>query len=152
MMNYIKKHGWDWDTNRGYGEPLMGFWPYLRQAHMSEERPSAGTWQTFLRRFFLKWKNQEIINQRSYFTKWVFFKSLLFCLLRSKVRLIYLLLDLGLVTEPAWDCLGCCCWCCCCLCVWALDAAREEREEKGEMGEMGEACGERGSDLGKKGL
>lgn len=31
---------------RGYGEPLMGFWPYLRQAHKSEELSPAGTWHT----------------------------------------------------------------------------------------------------------
>lgn len=58
----------------------MGFWPYLRQAHMSEERPSAGTWQTFLRRFFLKWENQEIINQRTYFTNMGIFQISVFLL------------------------------------------------------------------------
>jgi hypothetical protein len=30
-------------TNLGYGDPLMGFWPYFLLAHMSEERFSAET-------------------------------------------------------------------------------------------------------------
>lgn len=30
----------------GKGDPLMGFCPYLRQAHRSEESLSAGTWHT----------------------------------------------------------------------------------------------------------
>jgi hypothetical protein len=33
----------------------MGFWPYLRHAHMSDDEPSAGTWQTtFFTWFFLE--------------------------------------------------------------------------------------------------
>jgi len=43
----------DRETHLGYGEPLMGFWPYFLQAHMSEESPSAGTWHTFFIKFFL---------------------------------------------------------------------------------------------------
>ena len=32
----------------------MGFWPYLRHAHTSDDELSAGTWQTtFLTWFFL---------------------------------------------------------------------------------------------------
>ena len=33
----------------------MGFWPYLRHAHTSDDEPSAGTWQTtFFTWFFLR--------------------------------------------------------------------------------------------------
>ncbi|KAG4941650.1 hypothetical protein JHK87_045521 [Glycine soja] len=30
----------------GYGEPLMGFCPYFRHAHKSDDRLSAVTWHT----------------------------------------------------------------------------------------------------------
>lgn len=58
----------------------MGFWPYFLQAHMSDERFSAATWQTFLSWFFLwltkKKKNMhfsishtQVMNQRHGFYK-----------------------------------------------------------------------------------
>ena len=40
-------------TDLGYGEPLMGFWPYFLQDQVSEDKPSAGTSQTLFSWFFL---------------------------------------------------------------------------------------------------
>jgi hypothetical protein len=39
----------------------MGFWPYLRHAHTSDDEPSAGTWQTtFFTWFFLECAETEL--------------------------------------------------------------------------------------------
>jgi hypothetical protein len=41
---YLDEKGGTWEvTYRGYGEPLMGFWPYLRHAHRSVDTPPSAT-------------------------------------------------------------------------------------------------------------
>ena len=41
----------------GYGEPLIGFCPYLRHAHMSDERLSTVTWHAILFCWLLLYNN-----------------------------------------------------------------------------------------------
>ena len=93
----------------GKGEPLMGFWPYLRHAHTSGDEPSAGTWQTtFFTWFFLectetalaacKYPSFQPPQERN--------KSKKRRRVEGSSREAYLLLDLG--TPPGtWRPLGC---------------------------------------------
>jgi len=44
----------------------MGFWPYLRHAHTSDDELSAGTWQTtFLTWFFLVSMERDNVSSNS---------------------------------------------------------------------------------------